>query len=93
MENKQVIQDPGRADYVPTGKRKKYARRFEDKAKVWMKVATEDAPDLPDIVVYVKEGRYDEEKEGWVYKVQEQDKEGVWYGPERWKREKGLKRA
>jgi hypothetical protein len=60
-----------------------------------MKVATENAPDLPDIVAYVKEGRYDEEtgKEGWVYKLQERDEKGEWYGSARWKREKGLKRA
>jgi hypothetical protein len=47
----------------------------------------------PDIVVYVKEGRYDEEKEFWAYKVQEKDKEGDWYDRERWKKETALKRA
>lgn len=58
-----------------------------------MKVATADAPQLPDIVVHVREGRYDEEKDCWVYKVQEKDEKGEWYGRERWKREKALKRA
>jgi len=48
---------------------------------------------VPDIVVYVREARYDEEKDGWVYRVQEQDKEGNWCGSERWKREKALKKA
>lgn len=47
----------------------------------------------PDIVVYVKEGRYEEAKEGWVYKVQEKDKDEDWYGREIWKRETALKRA
>lgn len=71
-----------------------YTRKFEDGDKVWMKVATAEAPDLPPIVVFVKEGQYDEERgeEGWVYKVQEKDDLG-WYGRERWKREKSLKRA
>jgi hypothetical protein len=49
----------------------------------------------PDIVVYVREGHYDEEKgkEGWLYRVQEKDKEGEWYGREIWKKETALKRA
>jgi hypothetical protein len=54
-----------------------------------MKVAT----NLPDIVVYVKQAEYDEEKDGWVYKVQEQDKEGIWCGSEKWRRETALKHA
>ena len=49
--------------------------------------------DAPDIVVYVKQGQYDEEKDCWVYEVQEKDKEGDWYGREKWKRETALKRA
>jgi hypothetical protein len=52
-----------------------------------------EAPDLSDIVVIVKQARYDQVKEGWVYEVQEQDKGGFWYGRTRWKREKALKRA
>jgi hypothetical protein len=46
-----------------------------------------------DIVVYVKEGYYDEPKDCWVYKVQEKDKDGNWCDRERWKRETALKRA
>jgi hypothetical protein len=49
--------------------------------------------DVPPIVVYVKDAEYDEEKDGWVYIVQEKDKEGIWFGKERWKREKALKKA
>jgi hypothetical protein len=44
------------------------------------------------IVVYVKDGYYDEVKECWMYKVQEKDKEGNWYDVERWKRETALNR-
>jgi hypothetical protein len=55
---------------------------------VWMQVPSSEDK----IVVYVKEGRYDEEKKCWVYKVQEKDKEGNWYDGERWKREKALHR-
>jgi hypothetical protein len=60
---------------------------------VWLKVATAEAPDLPDIVVYVKEARYEESKDCWMYRVQEQDKEGLWCGKERMRAEKVLKRA
>jgi len=56
---------------------------------VWIKVTGSD----DDIVVYVKEGRYDEGKDGWVYKVQEKDKDNYWYGGEIWKRETTLHRA
>jgi hypothetical protein len=57
-----------------------------------MRASTTDATS---IVVYVKQAEYREEEgsEGWVYKVQEQDKERIWCGSERWKREKALKRA
>jgi hypothetical protein len=59
---------------------------------VWIRVDTTDATS---IVAYVKQAEYKEEegREGWVYKVQEQDKEGIWCGSERWKRENALKRA
>jgi hypothetical protein len=60
---------------------------------VWIRAGTTDATS---IVVYVKQAEYREEeggKEGWVYKVQEQDREGIWCGSERWKREKALKSA
>jgi hypothetical protein len=60
---------------------------------VWLKVASEDAPDLPNIVVYVKAARYEEKRDCWMYKVQEQDKGGVWFGKERIRAEKALKRA
>ena len=56
---------------------------------MWIKVPGSD----DDIVFYVKEGRYDEEKDGWVYKVQEKDKDNDWYGREKWKRETTLERA
>lgn len=46
----------------------------------------------PDIVMYVKEARYDEAKESWMYKVQEQEK-GNWVGSEKWKKETALGRA
>jgi hypothetical protein len=59
---------------------------------VWIRASSTDATS---IVVYVKQAEYKEEegREGWVYKVQEQDKEGIWCDSERWKREKALKRA
>ena len=59
---------------------------------MWIRVGTNDATS---IVVYVKQAEYKEEegREGWVYNVQEQDKEGIWCGSEKWKREKALKRA
>lgn len=65
-----------------------HTRKFEDGDKVWMQVSKS-----PDIIVWVKKGQYDEKQDGWVYKVQEQDKEGAWEGAEMWKREKALKRA
>ena len=59
---------------------------------MWLKVATEGAPDLADIVVYVKEAWYEEKRDCWMYKVQEQDK-GLWFGKERTRAEKALERA
>ena len=70
-----------------------YPRRFEDGAPLWLKVATDDAPDLPDIVVYVKAARYEEKKDCWMYRVQERDKEGMWCGKERMRAERALRRA
>ncbi|KAG4435035.1 hypothetical protein IFR05_009491 [Cadophora sp. M221] len=87
MENG-MVEDPGRADYVPKKPKKKHTRKFKDGDKVWMSVSGS-----PDIIVWVKKGRYDEERDGWVYNVQEQDKEGAWEGVEVRRREKALKRA
>lgn len=50
-------------------------------------------PNITNILVFVKEVEYDEKKDGWVYKVQEQDEEGLWWGEEKWKRETALQRA
>jgi hypothetical protein len=60
---------------------------------VWLKVATNKAPNSPDIVVYIKEAQYEERKDYWMYRVQEQDKKGLWCGKERMIAEKVLKRA
>jgi hypothetical protein len=51
------------------------------------------ATDVPDIVVFVKQARYDWEKKFWAYKVQEQDEKGLWCGREEWRWETDLKRA
>lgn len=50
-------------------------------------------PKAPEIVACVKEAYYDEVNDGWTYVVQEKDSTGKWYGPERAKRAKHLKRA
>lgn len=41
--------------------------------------------------VWVKEAKYDEKKDGWLYLVQEKDKTGEWYGNEYWKSTKMLR--
>lgn len=90
---KKENQDPGHSEYVAKGKKKKYPRKFDDGDRVCLRVATMEAPDLSDIVFNVKQARYKQVKEGWVYEVQEQDKEGFWHGRTRWKKEKALKHA
>jgi hypothetical protein len=62
-----------------------YTQGFKEGDKVWVKI-----PKAPEIVAWVKEAHYDEDRDGWTYVVQEKDNAGNWYGEERLKRAKAL---
>jgi hypothetical protein len=65
-----------------------YSQGYKQGEQVWVKI-----PKAPEILAWVKEAHYDEDKDGWVYVVQEKDSAGDWYGPERVKRAKQLNRC